>query len=103
MSIQSLRRKYKKLQNSKVNVKALMIELFQNSSNDYTTERMQFHLYKCGMNSNEGSIYKWLLEMEVEGVVIYVGDMPIYTENNNVYIGTDPVFGLIPSLKENKQ
>ena len=72
-----------------------MLELFNNSSNDYTAERMQGRMYRCGINADEGRLYKLMLELESEGLLIFVGNMPIYTENNHAYIGTDPVFGLI--------
>jgi len=98
MSIKSLRKKYIKAKNSKVNVRLAMIDLLGNSNADYTTERMNGHLYKCGMNTNEEAIYKIFLALEKEGVVIFVGHIPIYTENNRVYIGTDPVFGLIEQI-----
>lgn len=97
MSIKLLRKKYIKLKNNKANVRLAMIDLLANSSADYTTERMSYHLYKCGMRTNEGNIYKIFLALEKEGVVIFVGHMPIYTEYNKAYIGTDPVFGLITS------
>ena len=71
-----------------------MLDLFANSGNDYTTERMAFHMYKCGFSKDEGSLYKWMLEFEGYGDLVFVGHMPIYTDNNNRYIGTDPVFGL---------
>tara|TARA_R110000772_G_scaffold140168_1_gene249304 strand:- start:182 stop:487 length:306 start_codon:yes stop_codon:yes gene_type:complete len=95
MSISSLRHKYKKLNNSKQNVRSLMLELFRNSGNDYTTERMHGHMYRCGMNADEGRLYKLMLELESEGKLVFVGHLPIYTDNNHVYIGTDPIFGLI--------
>ena len=95
MSIKLLRRKYINMKNSKVNVRLAMIDLLANSSADYTTERMNFHLYKVGMRTNEEAIYKIFLALETEGIVIFVGHIPIYTENNHVYIGTDPVFGFI--------
>ncbi len=94
MSIKLLRKKYIKLKNSKVNVRLAMIDLLKNSSNDYTTERMNGHLYKCGMRTNEEAIYKIFLALESEGIVIFVGHMPVYT-HHKTYIGTDPVFGLI--------
>jgi len=95
MSIKLLRKKYIKAQNSKVNVRLAMIDLLANSSNDYTTERMDGHLYKCGMRTNEESIYKIFLALEKEGVVIFVGHMQVYAGTNPASIGTDPVFGLI--------
>ena len=100
MSIKSLRKRFIKLKNSKANVKLLMIELLRDSSNDYTTERMAFHLYKCGMHTDEGSIYKYFIQLEQEFRVIFVGYMPVYTENNNVCIGSDPMFGLAANLKK---
>jgi hypothetical protein len=95
MSIKLFRKKYFNAKNSNANVRLAMIDLLGNSSADYTTERMNGHLYKCGMSTNEGAIYKIFLALEKEGVVIFVGHIPIYTANNKVYIGTDPVFGLI--------
>jgi len=96
MSIQTLRKKYRSIKKNKSSIKLLMLELLQNSSADYTTERMAHHLYKCGMSAaNEGLLYKWLLELEQEGKVIFVGHKPIYINENKTYIGTDPVFGLI--------
>jgi len=100
MSIKLLRKKYFRSKNSKVNVRLAMIDLLANSSADYTTERMNHHLYKCGMRTNEGAIYKIFLALEKEGVVVFVGHIPIYTENNKAYIGTDPVFGLITLRSE---
>ncbi len=72
-----------------------MLELFNNSDRDYTTERMHGHMYRCGMNVEEGRLYKMMLDLESRGILVFVGHMPIYTDNNHVYIGTDPVFGII--------
>ena len=95
MSIKSLRKIYIKAKNSKANVRLAMIDLLCNSSADYTTERMNHHLYKCGMRTNEEAIYKIFLALEKEGIVIFVGHIPIYNNSGEIYIGTDPVFGLI--------
>ena len=95
MSIKSLRKKYINMKNSKTNVRLAMIDLLTNSIADYTTERMNFHLFKCAMYTNEETIYKIFLALEQDGVVVFVGHMPIYTKTNRAYIGTDPVFGLI--------
>lgn len=95
MSIKLLRKKYIKLKNSKVNFRLAMIDLLGNSSNDYTTERMDGHLYKCGIHTNEEAIYKIFLALEKEGVVVFVGHMAVYAGTNPTSIGTDPVFGLI--------
>ena len=100
MSIASLRRKYLKLKKSNANAKELMLDLFNNSGGDYTTERMAGHMYKCGFSKCEGSLFKWMLDFESAGKLVFVGHMPIYTDNNNVYIGTDPVFGLINPINE---
>ena len=58
MSIAVLRRKYLKLKKSNVNAKKLMLDLFANLGNDYTTERMHMHMYKCGMTKDEASLDK---------------------------------------------
>jgi len=100
MSIRLLRKKYIGAKNNKANVRLAMIDLLKNSSADYTTERMCHHLYKCGIPTNEGDIYKIFLVLEKEGVAIFVGHIPIYTVNNKAYIGTDPVFGLITLRSE---
>ena len=101
MSIKLIRKKYIGLKINKANVRSAMIDLLANSSADYTTERMNHHLYKCGVRTKEGDIYKIFLALEKEGIVIFVGHIPIYTQYNKAYIGTDPVFGLI-TLRSNK-
>lgn len=99
----TLRKKYIKLKNSKANVRLAMIDLLANSSADYTTERMNYRLYKCGMRTNEEVIYKLFLALEREGVVIFVGHKPVYTVTNKAYVGTDPVFGMIEQTTAKEQ
>lgn len=89
----NLRQKAKKLKKNRANTKWLIVELMKISSIDFDIDHATYKLYKYGFGSVNQCVFRWMMQMCDDQILIFNGYKPEKVDGR--IVGYTPVFGLI--------